>query len=160
MTVSSWKAASGTARAAPAIVARHAELQQVLDEWAGVLAAEAARGGRVRPAGNLLRAFLADEVLPHARAEERALYPVGKRDPRTGLLVQALVSEHRALASRAERLATQTEPVAASAAAEAIRALFASPAAQESGLLLPALERSRADLAALLARGGRLAGSR
>jgi iron-sulfur cluster repair protein YtfE (RIC family) len=160
MTVTSGKVASGAARAAPAIVARHAELQQVLDEWAGVLAAEAARGGQVRRAGNLLRAFLADEVLPHTRAEERALYPAGKRDPRTGLLVQALVSEHRALASRAERLATQTEPVAVAAAAEAIRALFASHAAKENDLLLPALERSGADLAALLAREDHLAGSR
>ncbi|HUY52081.1 MAG TPA: hemerythrin domain-containing protein [Streptosporangiaceae bacterium] len=160
MTVMSRKAASSAARAAPAIVARHAELQQVLDEWASVLAAEAAGSGQVRPARNLLCAFLADEVLPHARAEERTLYPARKRDPRTGLPVQALVSEHRALASRAERMATQTEPVAASAAAEAISALFASHAAKENDLLLPALERSGADLAALLAREGHLAGSR
>lgn len=45
------------------------------------------------------------------------------------------------------------------AVAEAIRALFASHAAKENDLL-PALERSRADLAALLALGGHLAGSR
>ena len=146
-------------RAAPAIVARHAELQQVLDEWAGVLAAEAARGGQVRPARNLLRAFLADEMLPHTRSEERTLYPADKRDPRTGLLMQALVSEHRALTSRAERLATQTEPVAVVAAAEAIRAVFASHAAKENDLPLPALERSGADLAALLAREDHQAGS-
>lgn len=55
------------ARAREALIARHAELREVLDHWPGVLAAAADTGG---PARNLLRAFLADEVLPHARAEE------------------------------------------------------------------------------------------
>jgi Hemerythrin HHE cation binding domain len=160
MSVTSRRAARDTARAEPGIVARHAELQQALDEWVGVLAAAAASGGPVRPARNLLRAFLADEVLPHTRAEERTLYPAGKHDPRTGLLAQALVSEHRALASRAERLAALTQPTAVAAPAEAISVLFASDVAKENDLPLPALERSGTDLAALFARENHLAGSR
>jgi hemerythrin HHE cation binding domain-containing protein len=149
MIVTSRKAAGGAARAASAIVACHAELHQVLDEWAGVLAAAAARGGQVRPARNLLRALLADEVLPHTWGEVRTLYPAGKRDPRTGLLVRALVGEHRALASRAERLTAQAQP--------ALSALFASHVVKENYLLLPALERSGAGLVALLARENQLA---
>ena len=69
MTVTSDTTARA-ARAAEALMARHAELQGVLDHWAGVLSAAADSGSPVRPVRNLLRAFLTDEVLPHARAEE------------------------------------------------------------------------------------------
>ena len=156
MTVTPGKTARA-ARAGEAFVARHAELQGVLDHWAGVLAAAAASGDPVRPVRNLLRAFLIEEVLPHARAEERTLYRAAMRDPDVSLLVQALISEHRVLASMTGRLG---EPPAASAAqAAAISALFASHVAKEDSLLLPALERSGADLATLLARESRLAGS-
>lgn len=146
------------ARAREALVARHAELQAVLDHWAGVLAAAADRGGPVRPARNLLRAVLADEVLPHARAEERTLYRAARRDPGAGLLVQALISEHRDLAARAATLGEPAPPAAVAAQAAAISALFASHVAKEHTLLLPAMERSGAGLAALLAREPRLAG--
>ncbi len=148
-----------SARAREALMARHAELREVLDHWAGVLAAAADTGGPARPVRNLLRAFLADEVLPHARAEERTLYRAARRDPGASLLVQALISEHQVLASMAGRLGEPALPAAAAAQAAAISALFASHVAKEDSLLLPALERSGADLAALLAREPRMAGS-
>lgn len=141
-------------------MARHAELQEVLDQWAGVLAAAAVSGGPVRPVRNLLRAFLADEVLPHARAEERTLYRAARRDPGVSLLVRALISEHRDLASMTGRLGEPAPPAAIAAQAAAISALFASHVAKEDSLLLPALERSGANLAALLAREPRLSGGR
>ena len=157
MTVMPQKA-SRTARAAETVIARHAELQEVVDQWASVLAAAAARGDPIRPVRNLLRAFLADEVLPQARAEERTLYRAARRDPGASLLVQALIGEHRALASRAEKLGEPAQPAATAAQAAAISALFASHVTKEDCLLLPALERSGADLAALLAREPRLTG--
>jgi iron-sulfur cluster repair protein YtfE (RIC family) len=137
-------------------VVRHAELQQVLDQWAAVLAAAADRGDPVRPAKTLLRTFLTDEILPHARAEERTLYRASRRDPQAALLVEALVREHRELASQAGRLAAQVRPVAVAATAEAISTLFASHVAKENDLLRPALERSGANLARLIAREHRL----
>lgn len=150
--------AAQTARAGDALVARHTELREVLDHWAGVLAAAADSGGPVRPVRNLLRAFLADEVLPHARAEERTLYRAARRDPAAGLLVRELTNEHRDLAAMAGKLGEPAQPAAVAAQAEAISALFASHVAKEDSLLLPALERSGADLAALLAREPGLAG--
>jgi hypothetical protein len=69
-----------------------------------------------------------------------------------GLLVQALAGEHRDLAAWAERPGEPARPAAVAAQAAAISALFASNVAKEDNLLLPALERSGADLAALLAR--------
>ena len=157
MTVTPGKSAR-SACAREALMARHAELQGVLDHWAGVLAVAADSGGPVRPARNLLRAFLADEVLPQARAEERTIYRAARRDPDTSLLVRALTGEHRVLASMTGRLGEPAPPAAAARAA-AISALFASHVAKEDSLLLPALERSGADLAALLARESRLAGN-
>jgi Hemerythrin HHE cation binding domain len=148
------------ARAGQALMARHAELQEVLDQWAGVLAAAADSGGPVRPARNLLRAFLDNEVLPHVRAEERTLYRAARRDPGTSLLVQALISEHRDLAARAAALREPGSPAATAAQAAAISALFASHVAKEDSLLLPALERSGANLTARLAREPRLSGGR
>jgi iron-sulfur cluster repair protein YtfE (RIC family) len=150
-----------TVRVAPArkaLMARHAELREVLDHWAGVLAAAADTGGPVRPVRNLLRAFLADEVLPHARAEERTLYQAARRDPGASMPVQALIGEHRDLASMAERLDEPARPAATAAQAAAISALLASHVAKEDSLLLPALERSGPGLAALFAREPRLAG--
>jgi iron-sulfur cluster repair protein YtfE (RIC family) len=158
MTVTPDNAAR-RARAGEALAARHAELREVLDHWAEVLAVAADRGGAVRPVRNLLRAFLADEVLPHARAEERTLYRSARRDPASSLLVRALITEHRDLASMAARLGEPARPAAAAAQAAAISALFASHVAKEDQLLLPALERSGTDLAALLAREPSLAGS-
>lgn len=72
--------------------------------------------------------------------------------------MQALISEHRLLASLTGRLSEPAQPAATAAQAAAISALFASHVAKEDSLLLPALERSGADLAALLAREPRLAG--
>jgi hypothetical protein len=81
-----------------------------------------------------------------------------RRNPDTSLLVQALISEHRILASMSDRLGEPAQPADTAAQAAAISALFASHAAKEDSLLLPALESSGADLAALIAREPRLAG--
>lgn len=156
MTVTSVETARA-AWAGQAIVEGHAEMRDVIDHWAGVLAAAVDRGDPVRPARNLLHTFLTDEVLPHARAEERTLYRATRRAD-TRLLVRALISEHRDLAAMAAILAEPGTPAATAAQAKAISALFASHVAKEDSLLLPALEQSGADLAALVAREPRLAG--
>src|SRR5215471_14900703 len=142
-----------TARAAEALAARHSELQGVLDHWAGVLAAAADSGRPVRPVRNLLRAFLTDEVLPPARAEERTLYRAARRAPDTSLLVRELIAEHKTLASMAGEFGDPASPAAA------VSALFASHVAKEDSLLLPALRRAGTDLAALCAREPLLTGS-
>src|SRR5215831_19402327 len=147
-----------TARAAEALAARHSELQGVLDHWAGVLAA-ADSGRPVRPVRNLLRAFLTDEVLPHARAEERTLYRAARRAPDTSLLVRELIAEHKTLASMAGEFGDPASPAATAARAAAVSALFASHVAKEDSVLLPALRRAGTDLAALCAREPLLTGS-
>lgn len=148
-----------TAWARERLVARHADMREVLDHWTAVLGATADSGIPGRPVRSLLRAFLADEVLPHARAEERTLYRAARRDPDASPLLQALIGEHRLLASMAGQLAEPARPADVAAQAAAISALFASHVAREESLLLPALERSGADLPAMIGREPRLAGS-
>lgn len=151
MTVASLDAVTKDSAAQGAIMGRHSELQHVLDEWAGTLISAVAHATPTAPAVKLLRAFLADELLPHMRAEERTVYPAAARHPKTELLVRALVSENRSIAWHAGRLATETGPEAA-ATAEAIRSLFAVHVAKENYLLLPALDRPRTGLAVLVSR--------
>lgn len=150
--------AAGAARARETFGVHHAELQDVLEHWANVLAIAVNNGRPVQPVRNLLRFFLADEVIPHTRAEERTLYRAASRDPGTGPLIQALIDEHELLKSMAARLSEPARPAATAAQAAAIAALFANHVAKEDTLLLPALERSGVDLAPLLAREPLLAG--
>lgn len=143
---------AGATRAREALAARNAELQDVLDHWARVLTSAATNGGPVQPVRNLLRFFLTDEVLPHARAEERTLYRAARRNASVVPLLQDLMSEHESLKSMTAGLSQPAPPAAVAAQAAAIAALFATHVAEEDSLLLPALERSGTDLAALLAR--------
>lgn len=157
MTVTAHDSAMSTAAAQSAIMDRHGELRRLLDEWAGTLVSAVAHDAPTTRATSLLRAVLEDEVLPHARAEERTLYRAAARRSQTELLVRALVSEHRAIAGLAGRLAAETGASAA-ATAEAISSLFAVHTAHEEDLLLPALGRSGTSLGGMLAREHNLAG--
>jgi uncharacterized protein (DUF2249 family) len=86
------------------------------------------------------------ELLPHAQAEEEALYSAGADLETTQLLVTGMVAEHRALAALVAALETATDPVSVAAAAAAARALFEVHLAKENDLLLPALDAAGFDL--------------
>jgi hypothetical protein len=103
VTVTSLHAVMTASAAQGAIMDRHAELQRVLDEWAGTLVCAVEHATPTAPAVRLLRAFLAGEVLPHLRAEEQSLYPAAARQARTELLVRSLVSENRSIAWHASQ---------------------------------------------------------
>ena len=97
-----------------------------------------------------LRAYLAQEVLPHAAAEERIFYPAAARAGLAGAVVDML-AEHVTLASAAARLSETADGEAVAGCARDIAALFAGHAARENEVLLPALLADESvDLAALL----------
>lgn len=128
-------------QARTAMLEHHAELRREFDERVAALrAAVAASVSHSRPLA-ALQAFLAESVLPHAAAEENTLYPVAAADAATGLLVDAMVTEHRALEERARRLAGVSDPTEALGIAEAAAAVFAVHVDKENDLLLPALAR-------------------
>jgi hypothetical protein len=76
--------------------------------------------------------------LPHAPAEEAALYPAGDSG-RTALLVRAMKDEHRNLIAHVAALRVAADGVEAVGISSAILALFESHLSKENDLLIPVL---------------------
>jgi uncharacterized protein (DUF2249 family) len=115
------------------------------------------KGIAYEPAVAALVAFLAEEVLPHAVAEEHTIYRVaGARADLAGT-VKVMVGEHRLLTSAVESLASAATAPAALEQGSEIGALFTAHVNKENELLLPALvEDDNVDLAQLLVQMHRL----
>ncbi|MBX6388324.1 MAG: hemerythrin domain-containing protein [Frankia sp.] len=107
---------------------------------------------RAEQARRDLVAYLRREVLPHAQAEELALYPPAAALAEGHLLVAGLVEDHRALAALVDELASTRSLVRAAAVARALAVLFVTHVARENDLVLPLLARgARVSLADALA---------
>ena len=126
------------AEAAGAIREHHAQLQNALRERVAALRHAVQAGQSHEPAQRAVLAFLDTELLPHAAAEERSIYPAGDRGL-TALLVQAMLEEHRNLIAHVARLRESVAAIDALADARVIQALFESHLSKENDLLLPAL---------------------
>ncbi|MFB4306769.1 DUF2249 domain-containing protein [Actinomadura sp. GTD37] len=97
-----------------------------------------------------LVAFCADEIIPHAEAEERTLYKAAEDLPEARLLLRAMLREHVVLREKVAELAAARTPAEAVGAAAAVNALFQSHLAKENDLILPALVDAGVNLGALL----------
>ncbi|MCD7442374.1 DUF2249 domain-containing protein [Streptomyces lincolnensis] len=86
-----------------------------------------------------LVAFCDRSLLPHAAAEEAALYPAAHRMPEARLLIESLIGEHRCLTALVDALRAAPSPAAAAADARALQVLFEEHLAKENGLVLPLL---------------------
>ena len=126
------------AEAAVAIREHHVELQDALRERVVALRDAVQAGQAHGPAQRAVLAFLDTELLPHAAAEERSIYPAGDRGLTT-MLVQAMLEEHRNLIAHVAGLRDSAEAMEAVGSASAIQALFESHLSKENDLLLPAL---------------------
>jgi hypothetical protein len=99
-----------------------------------------------------LLGYLRRDLIPHARAEEEALYPAAAARPGGGPLVEGMIGEHRAIMALVDELATASSPIRAAAAARALTVLFATHLAKENELVLPLLVAAPdVSLASLLA---------
>lgn len=143
------------AAAVVAVERHHAELSgrlSVLVEGLLSAAADPYDGGVAGPARGRLVAFLADELLPHAAAEEQSLYPAAAADERARLLVDGMVAEHRVLEGLVADLRDATDAVRAAATARSLQVLFDAHLSKENELLLPAVAANPdTSLAAVLA---------
>jgi uncharacterized protein (DUF2249 family)/iron-sulfur cluster repair protein YtfE (RIC family) len=142
------------AEAVEAVRRHHAELAGRLSAHVdALLAAVTASGDAGFPqARTAALRFVTGDLLPHAAAEERALYPAAARSERLRLLVEAMVAEHRVLQRLVTELGAASEPVRAAAAGSALRALFEVHLAKENDLVLPAVAADReVSLAGILA---------
>jgi len=133
------------------LIHHHAMLRRGLERRAGTLCEAVDSGVPFERQMTILRDYLADEILPHAEAEERTLYQAAVTQARGSELVRALTAEHHILAYLAGRLQPGADGSEAATAAERIATLFAGHVAKEHDLLLPALTGADADLTALLA---------
>jgi uncharacterized protein (DUF2249 family)/iron-sulfur cluster repair protein YtfE (RIC family) len=134
-----------------AMLAHHRMLGEELAGRADAVSGAVAAG---RPHGTAvagLIAYLAEEVLPHAAAEEKTIYPVAVRHADIGGMVGEMIAEHVTLSAIGTRLAALTDGAVAAEQAQQIAGLFAAHAAKENDVLLPALLAEKSvDLAGLL----------
>lgn len=122
------------------MLAHHRTLQEgVTGRAAAVVVAAAGDGDAYRLPMAKLIAFLAEDVLPHAWAEERTIYRAVGAHSGQDSLVHEMVAEHRAFVARATRLATTTDGPAAAREARELAASFAAHVAKENDALLPPL---------------------
>jgi len=133
-----------------AIAHHHTALADQLSALTTAVIDGARSGSFDKPRADLV-AWFATELLPHARAEETALYSAGSLLESTRLLVDAMVAEHRALEVLVTDLGNVHDAFAVAVAAGSAKALFAVHLAKENELLLPALDSAGVDLGAALA---------
>lgn len=141
------------AQAVEAVKNHHAQLSGALGVQVEALLDAVARGDRqgAGAASDALIRWCRAELVPHALAEEEAMYPSAQDDPRARMLVDAMLAEHRDLLGLVDAIASAKDPVRAAANAQALRSLFESHLVKENEQILPLLaESSEVSLAAIL----------
>ena len=142
-----------------AIRAHHQVLDEELTARADAVSMAVTAGRPYEVAVAAFIAYLAEEVLPHASAEEKTIYPVAATRIDLGGMVGEMIAEHVFLSAAASRLAVLTDGVAAVEQVQQIAGHFAVHAAKENDVLLPALLADQSvDLAGLLDEMHRHAG--
>jgi len=132
------------AQAVEAVKNHHAQLAGALAVQVEALVDAAAHGDLAvaAAASDALVRWCDDELIPHALAEEKAMYPAAHEDVRARLLVDAMLAEHQDLVALVEAVRQSTGPVRAAASAQALRSLFDSHLAKENEQILPLLAGS------------------
>lgn len=133
-----------------AMLAHHRSLTEGVAKRVGALGEVVGDEGRYEPVAADLLAFLAEEVLPHAAAEEGTIYQAARASGDLATTVEEMTAEHRRLAALAEALANAPSGRSALEAASSASALFAAHVDRENEVILPRLQAEGADLAGLL----------
>ncbi|QMW67684.1 DUF2249 domain-containing protein [Mumia sp. ZJ1417] len=79
------------------------------------------------------------ELMPHALAEEQAMYPAAHATVEGHLLVEAMLGEHQVLSGLLREVADSDDLLRAAATATALRAVFDSHLTKENDLVVPLL---------------------
>jgi uncharacterized protein (DUF2249 family) len=132
------------AQAVEAVTNHHAHLAGALGVQVDTLLDAATRGDlpAARAASGTLVLWCDAELIPHALAEEQAMYPHAHQDLRARLLVDGMLAEHRHLVALVETIRQSDHPVRAAANAQALRSLFESHLVKENEQILPLLAAS------------------
>jgi uncharacterized protein (DUF2249 family) len=127
------------ARAVAAVEAHHAELADALAQLVERLVAAASAGEDTSGPRVELVDWCRRELLPHALAEEQAMYPAALALAEGRLLVTSMIGEHVVITDLVDRLASPLDGGRAAAAAAALRVMFDSHLRKENELVLPLL---------------------
>jgi uncharacterized protein (DUF2249 family)/iron-sulfur cluster repair protein YtfE (RIC family) len=93
-------------------------------------------------ASKSLVSWCQSELIPHALAEERTLYPKAHENSQARLLVDAMINEHRDILALVEAIGVAKTPVRAAANAQALLSIFNSHLVKENEQILPLLAQS------------------
>lgn len=140
---------SRNAEVIAAIRAHHGQLADQLERLTAAVVGAAKRGDCARER-DALHQWYRTELLPHAAAEERALYSRGGKIDSTRLLVRGMLDEHRALTDLVAELTRATDPLGVVGTAVAAQSVFAVHLSKENDLLVPALDEAGVSLAEVL----------
>ncbi|MHA7135561.1 DUF2249 domain-containing protein [Oerskovia turbata] len=131
-------------RAVDAVVAHHTEMNGTLGLLVEALvqAAESSDAPGAATAHRRLVDWTRSDLLPHAQAEEEAMYPHAHRAPEARLLVDAMIAEHGVIGALVDTLAETASPVRAATLGRAIQVLFDVHMTKENEQILPLLAQS------------------
>ncbi|KRD35034.1 hypothetical protein ASE27_16420 [Oerskovia sp. Root918] len=129
-------------RAVEAVVAHHTEMNGTLGLLVEALVQAVESGTATTVAHRRLVDWTRTDLLPHALAEEAAMYPHAHRDEHARLLVDAMIAEHGVIGELVDALDRATTPVRAAAHARALQVLFETHMTKENEQILPLLALS------------------
>ena len=127
------------AAAAAAVEAHHTEMSGALALHVQRLVTAASSGGDAGPPRAELVSWCRRELVPHALAEEHAMYPAAQAMPEGRLLVTGMLGEHTVITGLVDEVASAPDDVRAAAAATALRVVFDDHLSKENELVLPLL---------------------
>ncbi len=132
------------AAAVAAVEQHHAEMAGVLAVAVERLLTAVSRRdeGSAAAARDALVSWCRNELVPHALAEEKAMYPAAHAKDEGRLLVDGMLAEHASITRLVGEVATAPDVVRAAAAARALEVLFGSHLGKENEQVLPLLSAS------------------
>jgi uncharacterized protein (DUF2249 family) len=127
--------------AAQAVEQHHAQMAGALALAVERLVAAAARHDTdaATDARDELVRWCREDLVPHALAEEKALYPAAHGKDAGRLLVDGMLAEHTVITGLVDEVAGAQDVVRAAAAAKALAVLFDSHLMKENELVMPLL---------------------
>jgi len=128
-------------RAAEAVEQHHAQMAGALAARVEALltAATGRDDDRAQEARSELVTWCEHELVPHALAEEKAMYPAARAKSEGRLLVDGMLAEHEVITGLVGQLATTGDSVRAGALAKALQVTFETHLAKENEQVLPLL---------------------
>lgn len=129
------------AAAAEAVEQHHAQMAGALSLGVERLVDAASRGEGTATieARDQLVDWCRHDLVPHALAEEKTLYPAAQGKDTGRLLVDGMLGEHTVITNLVDELARATDPVRAAATARALQVLFEAHLTKENELVMPLL---------------------